>query len=315
MLRAREKVFSARLRVLDSFSWLTRTNSSSEVRCLSCCLPRFILRIVGGLGRVLRFCILQKGFVAVATGILLFGRSTLACAGDGTPATGSTRPHFEFSSGAQIFDRAWSLYSGATIAPFGGIQQDGARLRVVAGYGAYSYSSLHPTATLPILQKFRGEATFAELLAGYQVQVGPITLKAFLGVEASDHRIEPFDTETSIIGAGWGGKAVLENWWNIGDQTWASLDLAWATLHDSYSARLRLGWRVVPALSLGLEAGAVGNQESGGAKLGPFIRYEWATGELSVCGGFASDRPWDQPWGAVAHSSAPFVTVSWLTRF
>ena len=47
--------------------------------------------------------------------------------------------HFELWAGAQAFKRAWSLYSGTTVAPFAGIQEDGLRLRVVGGYGAYSF--------------------------------------------------------------------------------------------------------------------------------------------------------------------------------
>jgi hypothetical protein len=48
--------------------------------------------------------------------------------------------HFELWAGAQAFKHAWSLYSGATVAPFASIQQDGLRLRVVGGYGAYTYA-------------------------------------------------------------------------------------------------------------------------------------------------------------------------------
>jgi hypothetical protein len=39
------------------------------------------------------------------------------------------KPHLEFYSGAEAFRHAWSLYSGATFAPFGSILEDGLRLR------------------------------------------------------------------------------------------------------------------------------------------------------------------------------------------
>jgi hypothetical protein len=59
----------------------------------------------------------------------------------------------------------------------------------------------------------------------------------------------------------------------------------------------------------------VGNEEYNGASVGAFVRYEWARGELSLSGGFASDQPWDHPWANVSSSSAPYATVNWLMRF
>jgi hypothetical protein len=224
-------------------------------------------------------------------------------------------PHSEWWAGAQSFDHSWSIYSGATLAPFASIQQDGLRLRAVAGYGAYSYQGLRAAQPLPIVRKFRGETGFAELLGGYQIQYGPVTVKAFGGVLAEDIWLQPDDPENAIKGAGWGGKVALETWWNATDRAWVSLDLNWATLHDTYSARTRLGWRFTPALSAGLEAGLTGSEQYGGVHAGPFLRHEWATGELNISGGLATDNPSDQPWADAAQSSAPYATLTWLTRF
>ena len=73
---------------------------------------------------------------------------------------------------------------------------------------------------------------------------------------------------------------------------------------------------VLPALSAGLEAGAAGNVECDIVRVGGFVRYEWASGELSASGGVANDKLLEDGGGpAVAQASTPFVTVSWLTRF
>lgn len=55
----------------------------------------------------------------------------------------------------------WSIYSGAQYAPFGGVQQDGVRLRIVGGYGD------HATGTV----------AFTDVLAGYHLQLGTLTIK------------------------------------------------------------------------------------------------------------------------------------------
>jgi hypothetical protein len=74
----------------------------------------------------------------------------------------------EFYSGAEAFRHAWSLYSGATFAPFGSILEDGLRLRAAGGYGAYSYSGRRAVGPSAQVVDFDGEASFADLLIGYQ---------------------------------------------------------------------------------------------------------------------------------------------------
>jgi len=229
---------------------------------------------------------------------------------------GDGLPHFEVWVGAQAFRHAWSLYSGATVAPLGGIREDGLRLRVVSGFGAYSYSGLRAVGLASEIVEFHGLSTFADLLVGYHKQLGPLTLKAFAGVMLADHELRPDDPETRIRGLGTGGKLALEGWWNISNQIWSSLDLSWGSLYATYAGRARLGWRLQPTLSVGLEAGAVGNVECDIARIGAFVRYEWESGEVSLSAGAASEALLADlgPTNA-ATSSTPFATLSWLTRF
>lgn len=251
------------------------------------------------------------GLCAVAVLAAAMGLPTQV-RGDDTPAP----PHFEFWTGAQAFDHVWSLYSGASAAPFGGIQEDGLRLRAVGGYGAYSYSGPRAVGLTSQVVKFHGASTFTDLLVGYHKQLGPVTVKAFAGFMQADYRLSPDDPETSIRGAGFGGKAALETWWTISEVAWSSVDVSWGSLHDTYAGRARLGWRVLPALSIGLEAAAAGNVEGDLARGGGFVRYEWTGGEVSVSGGASNDKLLEGGARALtAKSSVPFATFSWLTRF
>jgi hypothetical protein len=254
------------------------------------------------------------GVAALVAGVGLW--CPAAWADDGEPPEQPAGPaRFEVWSGAQAVAHAWSLYGGATVA-LGGLQNDGLRLRAASGYGVYSYTTTRAVGLTSEAVRVHGMATFTDLLVGYHKQLGPVTVKAFAGLMQADHRLNPDDPETSIRGAGFGGKVALETWWTIGDRAWSSLDLAWGSLHDTYNARARLGWRLLPALSVGLEAGAAGNVEGDSGRVGGFLRYEWAGGEVSLSGGASSDKLLDDFGGmATGKSSVPFATFSWLTRF
>jgi hypothetical protein len=255
---------------------------------------------------------------AITGAMIAAGVCSQASAADGAQTTSIAKvPHFELWSGAQAYDHVWSLYSGITAAPFGGIQEDGMRVRAVGGYGAYSYSGPRAAGLTSQIIKFHGTAPFADLLVGYQMQLGPLTVKAFGGLMAAENRLQPDDPETTIRGPGMGAKVALETWWTMSEQAWSSLDLSWGSLHESYSARARLGWRFLPDLSAGLEAGAAGNVECDIARVGAFLRYEWASGEVSVSGGISNDKLLDDAVAraSLAHANVPYATFAWLTRF
>jgi hypothetical protein len=202
-------------------------------------------------------------------------------------------PSAEAWAGAESFGQIWSLYTGTTFAPFGPLAVDGVRLRAVAGYGDYR----------------TGTVSYADLLVGYQAQLGTLTIKIFGGAMLANHdAATPF---SQLDGMGLGAKGVVETWWNITDWIWLSTDLAYGTLHDTYFGRMRLGWRVTPQLSFGLEGGAAGSLETDIARAGAFLRFEWAGGEASLSGGIARegfDLLWDDTTGA-------YATLSVMTRF
>ena len=197
------------------------------------------------------------------------------------------------------------------MAPFGAITADGLRLRATGGYGAFRYSGLRPVGAGSQLVSFRGTVSFADVLLGYHKQLGPLTLKAYAGAMATQHLIDPFDPEAAVQGSGLGGKVALETWWTISEQAWASLDVSYGSLHESYAGRLRLGWRLLPALSAGMEAGAAGNTDGDSGRIGAFLRYEWERGEIATSAGLLTD------WADIEKTDprGAFATISWMNRF
>ncbi len=229
-----------------------------------------------------------SGVRAALLWLALFGAGAWAAEAEDQPS-----PRVEMWSGGQAYQQLWSVYSGAHWSPFGGIQEDGWRVRAVLGSADYG----------------TGTAAFADVLLGYHKQLGPVTIKALGGVTVTDRRAR--DPLLALEGTDFGGKGVLEAWWAITDQAWASADFSWSSAQMDYGGRVRLGWRLWPELSAGLEGGAAGTWERDIARVGAFLRYEWAAGEVSISGGLAAEGSGGEREGP----PGPFGTVSILTRF
>lgn len=216
---------------------------------------------------------------------------------DVTRAAGE--PWREISAGADATSSYWSAYSTSTFALLSGLAEDGVRLRTSGGYGRYRYTGAHS-------RSFSGETSFADVLVGYQARLGPVTAKAFAGGSGTGHRILPFDRDNPVEGLELGFKGTLELWANLGDAAWTAFDGSWSTSFDTYSTRLRAGWRLTPEVSIGLEGGLVGNAGYDGARGGVLLRYAPDWGEISATGGLSGD--YDRP-------DQPFALVSVLLRY
>jgi hypothetical protein len=254
-----------------------------------------------------------QGLAALAAVI-----ASLACRAAADEPDPSPSPSLETWSGAQVFGAEWSLYGGASWAPFGSVRENGFRLRAVLGSGAYPGASV----------------AFGDVLIGYHMQLGPLTLKLLGGLTVAAH--SPTEPTSLLAGTALGPKALVETWWTITDKAWTSLDLAVAIpymqtadgMADAvdpnridYTGRLRVGWKLWPELSVGFEGGAGGplaptlhtiwqnGWQNGQTFAGGFLRYEWASGEVSVSGGALLGG--DEREG----HTRPFGTVSVLTRF
>lgn len=264
-------------------------------------------------------------FLAAVAGCLVLPDHSIAEAAPG-------RPYWrETYAGADITGDVWLLYSGVTLAPLGDIHSDGLRLRTSGGYGQYGYSGRRSGDPTGAQREFRGTVKFIEALIGYQARVGDLTAKAFAGIAAIDHAVSPDDPIASggllTQGLDYGFKGVLEVWLNLGADAWTSLDASWTSAHQTYAGRWRLGYRVVPTISLGVEASINGNLLSESrilddgslreelrpqTRLGLFARYEWYTGEISVSGGITSDN---LDFAGGTEFDHLYATVNWLTRF
>lgn len=206
------------------------------------------------------------------------------------------------------------------------IHDDGLRIRFTTGYGQYSYSGFRrvPPAggcggvfgCAPVSSNIEFDAVtqYGEVLIGYLKRFGELTAKAFIGAVYSNHSIGPKDPDNEVQDDAWGVKGGLELWQNLGPSAWASFDGSYTTAHDAYAVRFRYGYRVLPTLSLGPEAGVNGHLKTHSdgdlvytrGRAGGFARYEYAGGELSASGGVSAD---------IDNDVTPYATINWMSRF
>jgi len=267
-------------------------------------------------------------FAAVALGLAAPDAAMTARADDTPPPPPPPKgvgPH-EVWAGADGGSHNWLVYSGTTYAPWSDIHADGFRLRATGGYGGYSYSATLPGSQTPL--KVRVVKTYGDVLAGYQMRVGELTAKAFVGWSMIDDVI----TVPAWGGRGThvdtGAKGAVELWLNMGPSAWGSLDANYTDTQQAWSVRSRVGYRVLPTVSLGAEGifnaldrnGTIASSPASAANLGDlragaFVRYEWFGGEISASGGVSSFQQSGTKSIDLLRDPAPYGTVNWIMQF
>lgn len=203
--------------------------------------------------------------------------------------------------GASYTQNMGFIYSGGTLSPFTGLYDEGLKLRANAGYGGYRFTERQEAGTI----------TFTDVLVGYQWQLGFVTTKLFAGLSYIDHRAwshrGPVDD-----GEEFGPRLQVELWYDQGRGYWASLNMGATTAHNTYAARVRLGFRynsdisVGPELSIDDNAVETVDMDTAYARGGLFTNYSWGRSELSLSTGISRDP--GQPL-------SPYVTMNLYTKF
>lgn len=169
-------------------------------------------------------------------------------------------PRNEIFTGFEASDNYVSFYVGGGYAASKGLYAPGWRLRAVASYGRYHYDGMLPADFDYVPVEFDGNDYFGSVLAGYQFHPGPVILKLFAGLESDSQIISPHDPNNSVQGSRLGLRLQAEGWYDISPRAFLSIDASYGTAFDAYCSLARLGYRIHPKLSLGLEGGALGNR-------------------------------------------------------
>jgi hypothetical protein len=222
---------------------------------------------------------------------------------DALSAEPSPGPNTEIFTGLEATDNAVSGYVGAGYAFGHGLWESGWRVRAVGSLGAYDYRSTLFRGGSELATTFDGTSRYGAALLGYQLRANSLFLKVFAGFEAEDQSISPRDPNNAVQGSAVGAKLVAESWYDFAPLWFASVDASYGTAFQEYWSRARLGYRVGPRLALGIEGGAVGNEEYDAGRGGAFARLGLRGLELTLAGGFSGNYLEDEPSGYVSLAS------------
>ena len=209
-------------------------------------------------------------------------------------------PHTEMFTGFETSDNYTSGYVGGGYAFGKGLYDAGFRLRAVGAYGRYNYDGALFDGSDYVATTFDGQVGFAAALIGYQFRPGRVTVKLFGGIEAEDQSITPRDPNNSVQGSEIGVRLLAETWYDISSRWFLSADASYGTAFQEYFSLARVGFRVRPKLSLGLEGGALGNEEYDAGRGGGFVRVNLRKLEMTLSGGFTGNYLEDDPSGYVS---------------
>lgn len=235
----------------------------------------------------------------VAAGLRASGVVSLALAFNLAPPAAcaqSDAPRNEFFSGFELSDNYASVYLGGGYAFGKGLFAPGWRLRSVASYGRYRYDGTLPAGVDTVAVEFDGEEYFGSALVGYQFHPrGNLVVKLFAGIESDSQIISPHDPHNSVQGSALGLKLQAETWTDLSERYFLSADASYGTAFQQYWALARLGYRLRERLSLGLEGGALGNEEYNAGRGGGFARVTLRAMEVTLSSGFTGNYLEDDP--------------------
>jgi hypothetical protein len=120
---------------------------------------------------------------------------------------------------------------------------------------------------------------------GYQLTLGALILRGYLGLAYENETILPDDPTRSIPAESWGAQGWIDAWLQLSENNWLSVDGSYYTGSQSYSAALKLGHVPFSWLSLGPEVAGYGDPEGVSARAGAFVRFDSGQVETTLSGG------------------------------
>lgn len=191
--------------------------------------------------------------------------------------------------GGESLASSSSIYSGSTIALAGDIEHPGWRLRTTAGYGRYTYRKGLEGPDGPTNTKLAGRNLFSDALLGYHLRWSGLTLKAFGGMAAERHIVDPRDPDRTRTKQTYGGKAALEAWVTVASRYWIAADLAWTSTDKSHQFGLRTGYTLFKRFDLGVETRYARHRGLASGRVGGFATWQIGDAGITIASGAGTD--------------------------
>ncbi|MEM8575965.1 MAG: cellulose biosynthesis protein BcsS [Pseudomonadota bacterium] len=206
-------------------------------------------------------------------------------------------PRREVFGGVETASNYATVYAGGGYAFGGGFYEPGWRIRAVGAWGAYDYNRMLFDGSAYSDTTFNGQVAFLSAQVGYQFHQGRTIVAGFIGMEAVDQAVSPFDPGNAIQGTELGLRLTLETWTDISDLWFLSADGGYGTAFQEYWQLSRIGYRLGSVFAVGAEGGILGNQEYDAGRVGGFIRGTFNAVEATVSAGFSGEYLLGDPGG------------------
>ncbi len=157
--------------------------------------------------------------------------------------------------GADVARDSSSAWIGAVAAPFALLQHDGPRLRLMGGYGRYSYDTANVAGGIN-----DGEYASGELMLGWRHDFRRVIVTAYVGAHVEHHALANPDPGNRSQGTEAGVKALVELFMRPAAQWIATANAAVSSVYASYSLRGLVAHELNEKWTLGVEAALLGNE-------------------------------------------------------
>jgi hypothetical protein len=185
-----------------------------------------------------------------------------------------------FFTGLDVAHDSMFGWAGVTAAPFGLLDDDGWRFRVLGGTGRYQYRTSATRSGL-------NEATLAgaEILSGFQRSFTGGALTIYVGPHLEEQRLAEPDPGNAQAGTRLGVKAAAEICARF-DSVWLLIASASAsTLRRTYHARTMLARELAPMWSIGIEGAVYGDMRYMEPRAGILVNAAYGKSMVTLAGG------------------------------
>jgi hypothetical protein len=182
--------------------------------------------------------------------------------------------------GADLARGSTSAWIGIVGAPMTKLGDNGLRIRIMGGYGRYSYE----TSAVPGGVN-DGEYGTGEFMLGWRHDLSRVIVTAYLGAHVEHHALANPDPGNPANGTEVGVKALVELFARPAPGWIVSASASISSVYTSYSLRGMLGREINPALTFGLEAALLGNQRYHEPRIGLAAQMKRSENIVSLAAG------------------------------
>jgi hypothetical protein len=214
----------------------------------------------------------------------------------GTPAFGgdaSIRPDFSsidpvmnrifFFSGLDVARDSAFGWAGVAAAPFGGLEEDGLRVRISGGVGRYRYRTPATSSGLN-----EASVTAGEFLTGFHLSFANRAITVYVGPHVEELRLADPDAGNAAAGTAFGLKAAIEAYARLHPVWLVNASASASTVHRAYHVRAALLRELAP-FAIGIEGAVYGDVRYVEPRAGVYASTTYGRSVLTLASGALSN--------------------------